>query len=162
MRLRRLLSVLLSLCLCLSLPSCAETRMSQEELLLTFRCRASVAYAGETYDCRIERQGPGVVTVRTPSVGYHWQGEFFSQTSAGLESVSETCPLPESCFAVWLVRFLDAMQRSGALTAVSPSSFEGSVEGRAFTVTADPSDGRLETLTVPQLGLSVTFYEYDP
>ena len=73
---RRLLALMAMLGM-LCLPGCTEKRMTQEELLLSFCCRVSVEYAGETYDCRIERQGPGVVTVRTPLIGYHWQGEFF-------------------------------------------------------------------------------------
>lgn len=157
---RRLLALMVMLGM-LCLPGCTEKRMTQEELLLSFCCRVSVEYAGETYDCRIERQGPGVVTVRTSLIGYHWQGEFFSQTCAGLESVSESCPLPESSFAVQLNRYLDALHKNGSLTAVAPSSFEGSLEGKTYTVEADPETGQLRELTVPQMGFTARFYEYD-
>lgn len=156
---RRLLAFTVVLgMLCFS--GCAEKRMTQEELLLTFSCRVSVDYAGKTYDCQMERQGPGVVTVRTPLISYHWQGDFFSQTCAGLESVSERCPLPASSFAVQLNRYLDALHKKGALTAVSPSSFEGSLEGNLYTVEADPATGQIRELNVPQVGLTARFSSY--
>lgn len=157
---RRLLALMVMLGM-LFLPGCTEERMTQEELVLAFSCHVSVDYAGKTYEGRIERQGPGVVTVRTPLIGYHWQGDFFSQTCAGLESVSDQCPLPESSFAVQLNRYLDALHKKGALTAVSPSSFEGSLEGKTYTVEADPATGRIWELSVPQAGLTARFSDYD-
>lgn len=158
---RKWLAVL-SLLLGLLLAGCAERGMTQEELLLTFRCSAAVTYGEETFDCRVERQGLGVVTIETSLVGYHWRGEFFSQTCAGLESVSADCPLPESCFAVRLNRYLDDLHRKNSLTPVSADSFEGSLEGTDYTVRADPATGRLLELSVPQIGLTARFYDYEP
>lgn len=157
---RRLLALLLLL-FCCFLPGCAEQKITQEELLLSFRCSAAVEYAGKTYECRVERQGLGVVTIRTPEIGYHWQGEFFSQTYAGLEAVSDVCPLPESCFAVQLNRYLDDLHRKGALSGVSSDSLEGSLEGKNYTILADPETGRLCELSVPQIGLTVRFFDYE-
>ena len=151
----------LLLCIFFLFSGCQAAPLSQKELLLAFQCRAEIQYGDETFDCALNRQGPGVVSYRMEGLGYHWKGDGFSQTCAGLEAEEGACPLPRQNFAVQVNRFLDALHREGALQPLSNGELEGSLEGESFTVKADPASGRLEELRVPQLSLTVRFYAYE-
>ena len=154
---RRLLC-LLCVFACFCLAGCRSQELSQQELQFVFRCRAAVTSGELSFFCTVDRQGSGVISYETEQIGYHWTGNGFSQTCAGLEAKSDDCPLPQDCFAVRLNAFLEDASRPGSLTPAGEGSFTGSLKGEAYTVEEDPLTGRLRSLSVPGISLSVVFY----
>ncbi len=164
---KRIIRILMLLfCLTLLTGCAGQHPMKASDLNFTFLCKIEASCNGQNTVCSFSRSGPEdaelkVLSGGSAGMGFDWAGDGFTLTYQGLAAKSATCVLPDTSFEAVLVRVLDEAQKPGVLTWTHGNEFSGSAGGDDFVLTADPNSGQIQTVSVPGMGVSVKFYDYE-
>ena len=132
----------------------------------TFDCKADVTSPQGNMSYLLDRDGAAETSLQVLSglskgLCWYWDGDGFSATYKGLAVKSGECVLPDDSPANIMVRVLSAAEKDGALTASGNGEFAGSTDdGTDFTLTADSETCNINTVSVPDYGIKVKFYDY--
>jgi hypothetical protein len=151
--------------LLLSGCSSGQKTLAAQDIDFVFSCKIDVTSPSGNLTCSFDRAGRqsaaiAVLSGNGSGLKWYWNGDGFRQTYFGLSAGSETCVLPEKSFASTLVKALDCAEQPGTLDSVGENAFSGSINGCAFTITADGNTGKIRTLSVPDRSLTVTFHDF--
>lgn len=130
-----------------------------------FHCKANITFADERITCDLSHTAPGMASMQLLSgdlsgLNYYWSGEDFTVSYCGLSAKSDECVLPQTSFALLLLQTLDYAQKGGVLTRTHGDEFSGSLNGIDFTITADNSTGRIQTIAIPRNNIVAELYDY--
>ena len=132
-----------------------------------FRCHAAVTCPDLAVEGTLTRQNAGLLTFEIsapPSlrdVTLVWDGETVSVRLHGLTFGIDPAQLPASGVGTALLAALDAAIGSdGAETAEGLSVVGQSSSGR-FTLLSDPETGHLLSLSLPELGITADFSDFE-
>jgi hypothetical protein len=158
---------LLSLCICLLFSACEtgpfpEKQMTAADLVFSLDGEVQIKMGDSVYTGTFQYDPTKVahVTVESPEelkgLSYFWKGDSFQMTYEGLSVNAKDCPL-DSGFAPLLIQALNAAQQTERLTPAEKNSFQGHNGDMQFTVTADSSTGRVQSVAIPKYDFLATF-----
>ena len=148
-----------------ALSACSTATIKSTDIVFAFTCSAHVTTENGDVSCTVTRAAPqsASITVLSPKelngMTYTW-GDDFAISYAGLATNSTNCTLPQSSFAAQLIGVLDAASKQDALTSVNNSTFTGTFDDGAFTLTVDSTSGHFQQIEIPRYGIRATLDHY--
>ena len=129
-------------------------------------CTADIEYKGEKINCNLYRQAPSRASIQILSpnfngLTYYWSGKDFSISYNGLSAKSTECLLPQTSFAVQLMKVIDFAEQNKSNLDTHGSQVSGNINGNDFTITADKSTGLIKSIKIPQSNISVELYNHN-
>lgn len=161
------LVILFSLCICLLFSACEtgsfpEKQMTAADLVFSLDGEVKITMGDSIYTGAFQYDPTKVahLTVESPEalkgLSYFWKGDGFQMTYEGLSVNAKDCPL-DSGFAPLLIQALNTAQQTERLMPTEKNSFQGQNGDMQFTVTADPSTGKIQSVSIPKYDFLATF-----
>ncbi len=129
-------------------------------------CTADIEYKGEKINCNLYRQAPSRASIQILSpnfngLTYYWSGKDFSISYNGLSAKSTECLLPQTSFAVQLMKVIDFAEQNKSNLDMHGNQISGNINGSDFTITADRSTGLIKSIKIPSSNISAELYDHN-
>lgn len=153
--------------LLMALAGCkAVPTTGQQPVMLGFACDMAGTYRETQVEGKLTRSAVGMLTIELTKPDHlagmtmEWDGQSVQLKMSGLSVPVDPSLLPESGLGASILDALDTAVLNKQMA--NDGTVNGTGDNGAFTMKVDPENGYLQSLSVPELQLDLTFSNFEP
>lgn len=145
--------------------ACTEQQTKTADINYCIHCTADISCNGEEVNCALSRDATSRASIKFLSpeyygLTYYWSGKDFSISYSGLSAISSECILPQTSFAVQILKVLDYAESNKDALDKQGDNVTGSLNGFDFTINAENSTGLIKSILISQNNTIVKLYDH--